>query len=384
MDKAANLTGPWLADLGYARVSGAMVREGDPAVDMHPFAPELRAIFETNGGSSCDAVVCIDRVPTVCLVDCERLSKEASERRHQLRAFCERLWNQNLARVVMVTNVDWLEAWSVDNPDAEPHRYSLSDRKDAAETWSIAGLLNGQALRSRDHWFDPHKRVDKMLLDNILMLVGKLAGCDQEPAAARKLVARLIFITYLEDRAIIGETYRELRKVRPLFEIVAARDRSSLRHLISKLRDDFNGDFLSSADGEPGWENLSDEAFEWIEQFLSRTSLRTGQASFWRYDFSQIPIELIASIYETFLSSKDEASDTPSADRSKRKQGAYYTPKLLADWVVDLAVSDRDVLKERIFDGACGSGMLLTAAFRKIIRASEIRNAREGVRTRAV
>ncbi|EHJ95424.1 putative DNA methylase [Agrobacterium tumefaciens 5A] len=378
MDKAANLTGPWLADLGYARVSGAMVREGDPAVDMHPFAPELRAIFETNGGSSCDAVVCIDRVPTVCLVDCERLSKEASERRHQLRAFCERLWNQNLARVVMVTNVDWLEAWSVDNPDAEPHRYNLSDRKDAAETWSIAGLLNGEALRSRDHWFDPHKRVDKILLDNILMLVGKLAGCGQEPAAARRLVARLIFITYLEDRAIIGETYRELRKVRPLFEIVADRDRSSLRHLIRKLRGDFNGDFLSSADGEPGWENLSDEAFEWIEQFLSRTSLRTGQASFWRYDFSQIPIELIASIYETFLSSKDEASDAPSSDRSKRKQGAYYTPKLLADWVVDLAVSDRDVLKERIFDGACGSGMLLTAAFRKIIRASEIRNAREG------
>ena len=379
MDKAVNLTGPWLADLGYARVSGAMVREGDPSVDLHPFAPELRAIFETNGGSSCDAVVCIDRVPTVCLVDCERLSTDAGERRHQLRAFCERLWNQNLARVVMVTNADWLEAWSVDNPDAEPRRYNIEERANAAATWSIAGLLNGEALRDRDDWFDPQKRVDKILLDNILMLVGKLADCGLEAAAARRLVARLIFITYLEDRAIIGETYRELRKVRPLFDIVAERDRGSLRHLISKLRGDFNGDFLSSADGEAGWENLSDEAFQWIEQFLSRTTLRTGQSSFWRYDFSQIPIELIASIYETFLASKDEGSDAPSADRSKRKQGAYYTPKLLADWVIDLAVSDRDILKERIFDGACGSGMLLTAAFRKIIRASEIRNAREGL-----
>lgn len=383
MDKLANLTGPWVADFGYAEIDGAMVRGTDDSVGFHPFAPELRAIFSSDRGLSCDAVFCVDRVPTVCLIDEQRLSADSGERQRQIRVFCERLWNQNLARVVLVTDTASLEAWSVDNPNAKPQRYSISEREAARQAWSVAGLLGGEALRERDAWFDPQKRVDKTLLDSILVLVGKLASCGLDPAAARRLVARLIFITYLEDRDIIGEAYRSQRGVKPLFELVSGRDRTGLRHLISKLRGDFNGDFLTTADSEPGWENLSDAAFDWIEAFLSRTALRSGQTSFWRYDFSQIPIELIASIYETFLASKDEEADDQSSDQAKRKQGAYYTPRLLADWVVDLAIADRNILREKIFDGACGSGMLLTAAFRRVVRAYEVQNANAGIATEA-
>lgn len=378
MDERTDLTGPWVADLGYDRMSGALVQEGQLAVDVHPFAPELRAIFGPESGTGGSAVFCIDRVPTVCLVDQRSLSEDAHVRRDQMRDFCERLWNQNLARVVLVTNPEWLEAWSVDNPEAEPQRYSLAEREAARHAWSVSGLLGGEALRGRDSWFDPRKRVDKILLDNILVLVDRLTGCGLEPAGARRLVARLIFITYLEDREIVSETYRSLRDVRPLFDLVRERDRGGLRALINKLRSDFNGDFLTSAESESGWENLSDEAFDWIGGFLSRTALRTGQTSFWRYDFSQIPIELIASIYETFLASRDVSSQEPASDKAKRQQGAYYTPRLLADWVVELAVADRDILTERIFDGACGSGMLLTAAYRRVIRAYEARAAVEG------
>jgi len=378
MDDRADLTGPWVADFGYDRIADAFVREGAAAVDVHPFAPELRSIFRPERGAAGVAVFCIDRVPTVCLLDQQSLSSVPAEHTQQMRDFCERLWNQNLARVVLVTSHDWLEAWSVDNPDAQPQLYSLGQREEARLAWSVSGLLGGEALRGRDNWFDPHKRVDKVLLDNILVLVERLAQCGLDTAAARRLVARLIFITYLEDREIIGASYREARGVRPLIDLVRAGDHPGLRHLIQKLRIDFNGDFLMTADSEAGWENLPDEAFGWILQFLSRTTLRTGQASFWRYDFSQIPIELIASIYETFLASKDADSDELASKGAKRQQGAYYTPRLLADWVVELAVADRDILSEKIFDGACGSGMLLTAAYRRVIRAHEARNARNG------
>ncbi|MFP3340547.1 hypothetical protein R0J91_21385, partial [Micrococcus sp. SIMBA_131] len=71
-----------------------------------------------------------------------------------------------------------------------------------------------------------------MLLDNILVLVGKLTTCGLDAPAARRLVARLIFITYLEDREIVGETYRSLRKVRPLYDLVSEGDRAGLRKLI--------------------------------------------------------------------------------------------------------------------------------------------------------
>lgn len=378
MDEHVDLTGPWITDFGYDRVADALVSEGERAVDQHPFAPELRQIFNPEAGTGGNAVFCVDRVPTVCLVDQLRLSEDPARRNDEIRDFCERLWNQNLARVVLVTDPDWLEAWSVDNPDAPPRRYSLNEREAARQAWSVSGLLGGEALRGRDSWFDPHRRVDKMLLDNILVLVENLSKCGLAPAAARRLVARLIFITYLEDRGIVGETYRSSRDVRPLFDLVRERDRLGLRELINRLREDFNGDFLTSADSELGWEHLTDEAFDWIDGFLSQTALRTGQTSFWRYDFSQIPIELIASIYETFLGSRDDKTITSMSETAKRKQGAYYTPRLLADWVVELAISDRDILSEKIFDGACGSGMLLTAAYRRVVRAHEAKEADQG------
>ena len=89
-----------------------------------------------------------------------------------------------------------------------------------------------------------------------------------------------------------------------------------------------------------------------------------------RHNFAQIPIELIAGIYETFLGQKTDAEAEDNGGATvKRKQGAYYTPRLLSDWVVEQALAGRDPLEQRIFDGACGSGMLLTAAFRRLMRA---------------
>src|SRR5947209_5584939 len=225
MDERADLTGPWVAELGYERVSDDFVRGGADAIDVHPFAPELRAIFGPSSGPGGGAVFCIDRVPTVCLVDQRALSADDGLRRSQMRDFCERLWNQNLARVVLVTNPEWLEAWSVDNSEAPPQRYSLAEREAARQAWSVSGLLGGEALRGRDSWFDPHKRVDKILLDNILVLVDELTQCGMEAVAARRLVARLIFITYLEDREIITDIYRQEKGVRSLFDLVCERAR---------------------------------------------------------------------------------------------------------------------------------------------------------------
>ncbi|CTQ63465.1 HsdM family class I SAM-dependent methyltransferase [Roseibium album] len=379
MKEDGELTGPWVSELGYDQLPKSYIVAGSASVDLHPFAPELRAIFGPETGAAGNAVFCIDSVPTVCLVDGLRLASDADVRKSEIRNFCERLWNQNLARILLVTSSDRLEVWSVDNPEADPKEYTLEQRQEAERTWSVSGLVGGEALRGRDGWFDPQRRVDKILLDNILVLVGKLTSNGIGAPQARRLIARMIFITYLEDRGIVGTTYRSSRNVRPLFDLVCERDRKGLRKLINALRKDFNGDFLTSTESETGWEQLTDSSFSWLEQFLSRTTLRTGQTSFWRYDFSQIPIELIAGIYETFLSSRNITSEEGAGGGAKRDQGAYYTPRLLADWIVELALDGRDILAEKIFDGACGSGMLLTAAFRRVIRAYEVRAVSSGL-----
>ena len=388
VNKHSEINGPWVSELGYDQLSdsfsSSFIASGSDDVDRHRFAPELRAIFgpetgrTTRGIVAGDAVVCIDDVPTVCLVNEFRLESDPLARSKQLRDFCERLWNQNLARVLLVTGNDKLEVWSVDNPNADPQTYSLKEKRQAERAWSMSGLFGGEALRGRDGWFDPMQRVDKVLLDNISILVRELSENDLAPTEARRLIARLIFVTYLEDRGIVSDTYRSSKKVRPLFELVSERDRKGLCELVDCLRADFNGDFLSSEESDSDWAKLTDQSFSLLGDFLSRTTLRTGQASFWRYDFSQIPVELIAGIYETFLSGRDAASEEVALEGAKRNLGAYYTPRLLADWVVQLALADRDILSEKIFDGACGSGMLLTAAFRRIIRDYETQELSKG------
>lgn len=380
MDVSEHAVEHWIEEFGYDAVPGVVVRRQDGCAASRPFAPEIRTMFDKTRGAYADAFACVDRVPTVALVDRLALPSDDFAYRSALRAFCERLWNQNLTRVVLVTDPEGFEAWSVDNPEATPERITRERRSDV-ETWSLSGLLSGQALRSRGDWFSPEKRVDKVLLENIQDLVVILR--DErlvEPQPARELIARTIFVSYLEDRRIISEDYRRSRRVEPFYDLLGRGDVDGLEQLFGQLQKDLNGDFLRSTDGDHlRWGDFPKEALSLLYGFLSRTVLRSGQTALWRYDFSEIPIELIAGIYETFLASKDDDetvvdgnAPAPSSDpsqRAKRKQGAYYTPRLLAEVVVDMALADTDVLQQKIFDGACGSGMLLTTAFRRLIRA---------------
>jgi N-6 DNA Methylase len=95
--------------------------------------------------------------------------------------------------------------------------------------------------------------------------------------------------------------------------------------------------------------------------------MQTGQGSFWNYDFSCIPVELLSGIYESFLTPDQQAKD-----------GAYYTPRNLAMLAVDQAFAgSADPLQETIFDGACGSGILLTTAYRRLIAHAEVKQGRQ-------
>jgi len=72
-----------------------------------------------------------------------------------------------------------------------------------------------------------------------------------------------------------------------------------------------------------------------------------------------IPVETISAIYEDFLSTED-----PEKQRGK---GAFYTPRFLAEMVVDTAVRDNATLFNGTFlDPACGSGIFLVILFNRL------------------
>ncbi|MCY4584109.1 MAG: N-6 DNA methylase [Chloroflexi bacterium] len=223
------------------------------------------------------------------------------------------------------------------------------------------------------HWFDVDARVDRKLLKNLSSTVTALTnsgihtdqGTWSSRTYAQLLLGQILFISYLEHRHIIGPVYRETRSVEPLHELVSSCNQDGIQNLLCRLREDFNGDFLIDDSHDP-WSHLNETGYDLLDQFLNRTDMSTGQQDFWNYDFSHIPVELLSGIYESFLSEEQD------------RDSAYYTPRHLAALAVDQALSmSSDPLSETVFDGACGSGILLTTAYRRLIALSEARNGRQ-------
>ena len=91
--------------------------------------------------------------------------------------------------------------------------------------------------------------------------------------------------------------------------------------------------------------------------------ISSGQLTFWKkFDFSVIPIELISEIYEIFLN---------KTDKEKSKQGEYYTPHSLVDFILNerlpWADNENKNYDLKILDIACGSGIFLVESYRRLV-----------------
>ena len=355
----------WLEKLGYAAEPEVLHRRGKPVPDTHPYALEINTLLKPNGAIRAQAVFDVEGVPTVVFVGEDDAPLSSADLDHAR----QRIWNQNLATVVIELKgheATALPARKLAGAGEELHLEQA--RPDGP--FSALDISTANLSRRMPKWFDVKARVDRKLLSNLSTTVAKLAEAGLEAIKdvlvrrrlAELLMGQVLFISYLEHREIVGETYRKRRAVAKLPDLVVARDRAGIAKLIDRLRSDFNGDFLGDDRHDP-WTALSDSDFDLLHQFLIRTDMRTGQGDFWNYDFSYLPVELLSGLYEQFLTPEEQASD-----------GAYYTPRNLAMLAVDQALlTSTDPLSETIFDGACGSGILLTTAYRRLIAFAEAR-----------
>jgi hypothetical protein len=79
------------------------------------------------------------------------------------------------------------------------------------------------------------------------------------------------------------------------------------------------------------------------------------QRTFWRrYSFHELPVELISHLYEQFL---------------PRQPGIVYTPPFLVSFILDevLPLSQSTPESFRLIDPACGSGVFLVGAFKRLV-----------------
>ena len=272
---------------------------------------------------------------------------------------------------------------SRDNPDEilsndEEHRYrllhhlqSLYDIETARQ--EIADKLRyyrrilldtGAFWQTEDgQHINREKRADQRLLASMDQLRCRLLAMNLSSEIAYALLGRSVFIRYLEDRGILTETWVAQITNRLARNYLTALDSKKVTYeLFDSLHQRFNGDIFPVHELER--QVVSEEHLRLIQRFLQREDLETGQLSFWPYDFSCVPIELISGIYDTFLS-----------DETRRQFGTYNTPLALVDFIVEETLPLAKTTPEMtILDPACGSGVFLVRAYQRLIEAWKQRN----------
>lgn len=346
----------WLDALGYCDDSGDLHLSARAIDARHPYCREIDTLLRDDEIKA-TAVFDVDRVPTVCFIES---TGETKIDEAWLSSVRQKIWNQSLVSLLLVVDGDQLIPYPIQKEAKLVEPLKLGNAS-AQGYFSAIDIQSGDIQSRHSGWFSFESKVDRKLLHNLKHGVEQLIRMGIDRDSAQFLLGQCLFVSYLEHREIVSAIYREHRKVGQLHNLIANRDANGLISLFRCLKGDFNGDFLDPKNApQANWRNLPEDAYLILNCFLARVDMETGQGSFWNYDFRYIPVELISGIYETFLSEEEEAL------------GAYYTPRHLANLAVEQAFAEsNDIAKEVVFDGACGSGILLTTAFRRMISMAE-------------
>jgi type I restriction-modification system DNA methylase subunit len=231
-------------------------------------------------------------------------------------------------------------------------------------------------------------RADQALIADLKIVRNNLIDAGLDESYAHNLIGRSIFIRYLEDRKIINNDYfakiakpnsqweKLLQKPAPeentdfsdiqseYLRVLQSKDFTYA--LFESLGKDFNGDMFPNIDAERN--EVKDKHLNLLRGMLYGNT--DQKLFFYSYNFSIIPLDLISAIYEEFYQSASK-SKTESGEKKSlsRQEGAFYTPPTLAEFVISRVLTNETIPKNpRILDPACGSGIFLVEAFRRIVR----------------
>ena len=325
-----------------------------------------------------DGVLCTDNAPLVYFKQVERIDNAEIARLH--RTF----WNHGGAPVLALITPNEVHIYSglvrpvaaAESSQRIPAFVEMLERASSELKTFLPSVESGEFLRRHPRSFDLSHRVDRDLLENLQETRDKLlfmSAENMDTDALDALLCRLVFACYLFDRDVIGDRYMEqhgLPKAEHLSDILGLLPRTKAKEHLYRLFDrlgiDFDGDLFSD-DLESEASLVSASHIECLDEFFRATDAVTGQRSFWPYDFSAIPVETISAIYERFLKAPEQ------------RKGAFYTPRFLAELILDIALSaTSSLIKRRYLDPACGSGIFLVGLFNRI--AEEWTRANPGAR----
>jgi methylase of polypeptide subunit release factors len=217
------------------------------------------------------------------------------------------------------------------------------------------------------------------LIENIRFVSKKLTKEFNNTSSKiiNKIIVQAILIKYLEERIdnegnkLLSEKYfRKYAKAKTFNDVL--KQKGNFVELLKDLNSDFNGNVFK-------WEVEEQNQLKKLDLSIVADLLATDKKSLaskqleldfsdWRYfEFKLIPVELISRLYEEFLG------------EDKQEKGLYYTPSHLAKLLVDECIplkkyNDFNLKNYKILDPACGSGIFLVIAFKRLVQIWRLKN----------
>ncbi len=228
--------------------------------------------------------------------------------------------------------------------------------------------------------------------DILISWIKKVTGAlisenaDIQKRVINKIIIQSILIKYLEEK--VDEKNRNLfgDKYFPQFDNATSFTdvlrKGMFVGLLGKLHTDFNGNLFAWEENEKTI--ISKCNLSILADALEGTAYSSGQLvicfdDIKLYEFNYIPVELISRLYEEFLAGDNQESETRI---NKQNEGIFYTPSHLARLLVDEAMplksyNEIDLETYKVLDPACGSGIFLVIAFKRLVQWWRLQNGIE-------
>ena len=303
----------------------------------------------------------------------------------EILAAYRRAWSLARPQCLFLSTQDELRVYALTAPPAhglhetdglEPVEI-VSRAADVAEVLALyhrESVESGTLFDSRPYE-SRHGRADAQLLQDVKAANEALVAEGLLPGVAHALIERVILVRYLEDRSIVTSEYfatvagiegswtavldavpetPQLGASSTLVSCLA--DRDFTYAVFERLEADFNGDLFRVEDDEQ--ELVQQRHLDLLAELLTGRGQDPQQPLFlWAYDFGVVPTSLISSMYEQFYRAGTD-------DRG----GTHYTPPELVEFVLSRVLSDEVLATSpKICDPACGSGIFLVDAFRRLV-----------------
>lgn len=299
-----------------------------------------------------DAFFCIDNKPFILFFE-----NLGSQKKSKLKE----IWNFNETPIVIVSEQDSVEIYNGFEYLTNKETLKLFGNEDKLNDFKYFELVTGKTWEKYQSDFDSKHRIDFHLLNNIKSARDILISQSLSSEHANSLIGKIIFVRYIIDRKIkLNFEKKGKSRIWTNSEFCSIlSDKRQVQKFFKYLKDKFNGDLfpLSKTDIE----SIPNSCLNTLIELLSGNVVGTGQKSLFNlYDFSIIPVEFISNVYELFIGVDEQ-----------EKQGAYYTPLFLVDYILAETVEKKFVKHKgydcKVLDPACGSGIFLVETLRKII-----------------